>query len=544
MNTNAIDGSVFGALIYNGFINLKNSESLINDINVFPVPDGDTGTNMCSTLESGIRTAGHSKSLSEYLKKLSEGMLFGARGNSGVILSQIFKGFAQGLINKEEATTIDLINGFINGYKVAYKSVLHPVEGTILTVAKEGIEQIRLKLIRETDITNLFSNYLGSLKKVLDKTPEYLPVLRENNVIDSGGLGYYKIIEGMTKYLRGEQIIPDENVTPVSSEIKVPVQESYAFNENSEFNDGYCLEFLLQLMQSKKDVRTFNLESFISELSGMGESLVAVQDNTIVKVHIHVKNPVNVISASLKFGEFVSFKLENMQLQHNEHLAPTKIPLCIIAVAGSQELADLYKNLGCHYVILSSEKMNNSVQEFISALKLFNADHYVILPDNKNIILSAKQAVELSGKTNVTIVHTKNIAEIYYALAMDDCDSKNIEYRVKQIESGAGYITSYLMTTAVKECILNEITAEYGNKVLFSNDKLCAASNDFLECIEKGLVSADMEEKSAAVIFYNENITQNMLSELESMLNEKYPELQISFIEGNQPVYEIVIGLI
>lgn len=312
-----IDGTLFEQMIRNSLKNLKVYEEVINRINVFPVSDGDTGTNMRFTLENGINSSVSSLNLGEYLKTLSKGMLFGARGNSGVILSQIFKGIYVYLKDKKSATVEDFAQALHTGAKVAYESVVKPVEGTILTVASEGILSVLPKVSKNTDLLSFFEIYLASLNNVLQKTPEYLPLLKNNNVVDSGGEGFIKIIEGMKKYLTKEEICLSDCSNNDGCK-KSDLCKSASFTKDSEFCLGYCMEFILQILESKCKVENVNLQEIIDKLTPMGDCLVAVQEDSIIKVHIHVKNPSAVISYILNFGEFISFKLENMQLQHNQ----------------------------------------------------------------------------------------------------------------------------------------------------------------------------------------------------------------------------------
>ena len=275
---------LFENMVRNGLNNIRNHEKQVNDMNVFPVPDGDTGTNMRMTIENGIKRAGKNRDLNLYLKDLSSGMLLGARGNSGVILSQIFSGMYQILQREREISAIRLVEGLIGGYKTAYNAVVRPVEGTLLTVAREGAEKTKEQIDRKTSIDTMMSIYLAELKKSLASTPDMLAVLKEAGVVDSGGMGYVIIVDGMLRSLYGEIITIADGVV----EDKEPEEINTAdFNENSEFNYGYCMEFLLQLMRGEGYLRRFCLDDYIDDLKSCGNSLVAIQDGTRIKVHIH-----------------------------------------------------------------------------------------------------------------------------------------------------------------------------------------------------------------------------------------------------------------
>ena len=311
MSTKRINGFQLEQMLKNGLANLQRQEEEINRLNVFPVSDGDTGTNMRLTLDNGIRFAKTKMNAGDYLRQLSEGMLLGARGNSGVILSQFFKGFYVEQSRCAQLGVGELRNGLIRGYRTAYSAVVKPAEGTILTVTREGIEHIRSQLTRNTTVEQLFSMYIAEMKKTLAMTPEMLPVLKEAGVVDSGALGFIAIAEGMLKYLFGEIMLPEEK-----GEQKPPKQVDLGlFNEDSPFEDGYCMEFILQLMNAPKYNRHFRISAYIEDLKLYGNSIVAVQDGKRVKVHIHTLIPAKIITLSQEFGEFLTFKLENMQCQ-------------------------------------------------------------------------------------------------------------------------------------------------------------------------------------------------------------------------------------
>ena len=391
MNTRRVNGQLFEKMLRNGLANLRQHRDEINALNVFPVADGDTGTNMCLTLEKGLRFAQSSQELYPYLKMLSEGMLFGARGNSGVILSQLFNGFYQELSRCSAANVGDLRNAFIRAYRVAYRAVVCPVEGTILTVAREGIERARNQIDRSTSVETLLSIYLAEMKKSLAETPELLPVLKESNVIDSGGAGYICIIEGMLKQLYGEEIADDAQPVSVRETATEPdgSVSMELFNENTSFEHGYCMEFLLQLMKGKQYTQRFRLDAFIEDLQLYGNSIVATQADRRVKVHIHTFKPAKVIAAAQEFGEFLTFKLENMHIQHaeREQKLQEKKPhrtLSVLAVANGDGMIKTFEELGCDVVLDGGPTMNTSSEEFVKAFACIDADAIVVLPNNKN----------------------------------------------------------------------------------------------------------------------------------------------------------------
>ena len=543
---NSLDGLMFQNMVLNALNNLYNNEKRINSMNVFPVADGDTGTNMRLTLENGYKKATENAHLGKYLKELSSGMLLGARGNSGVILSQLFKGFYNELRNCSVANPRELKDGFIKAYLLAYSAVVNPVEGTILTVAREGIENIKDNIRGKITIQALFAMYLKEMKKSQLNTPELLSTLKEAGVLDSGAEGYISIIEGMYKYLLGEKI---ENKYV---EIKVEKEEetTYFFDENSKFEKGYCMEFLLQLMNSKNYKKRFNLQSFIETLKLYGNSLVVLQEGTIVKVHIHTFTPNEVMVLSRQYGEYVSFKLENMQLQHNEyiHKHPEKEiqphkPFGIIAVVDGEGVGNFLSDMGAHVIIQGGQTMNTSSEEFVNAIDVVNADHIVIFPNNSNIFEAANQAVKVAKKNNVTVLPTKSVLECYYALAMDIPDA-DLNIRIDALKEGIEGISTLSISSAVKDYNSESFTCKKGDKIGCIDGEMKVSSIDTLEAIKELFAKVeDIEDKSGIIIFKGLDFDESLENDIKYYLEDTY-SLDVEFIDGGQHVYELLIGVI
>ena len=545
MSTKRINGFQLEQMLKNGLAALQAQEDEINRLNVFPVSDGDTGTNMRLTLENGIRYAKTKVNAGEYLKRLSEGMLLGARGNSGVILSQFFKGFYVELSRCALLGVGELRNGLIRGYRVAYSAVVKPAEGTILTVTREGIEHIRGQLTRSTTVEQLFSMYIAEMKKTLAMTPEMLPVLKEAGVVDSGALGFIAVAEGMLKYLYGEVMLPEQTESP-----KPPKQVNFdLFNENSAFEDGYCMEFILQLMNAPKYNRHFRISAYIEDLKIYGNSIVAVQDGRRVKVHIHTLIPAKIITLSQEFGEFLTFKLENMQVQHNEHDKEMKATrqhkrLAIAAVVNGEGMKRLFQDLGCDVVIDGGSTMNTSSQEFIDAFAQIDADAVVVLPNNPNVILAAEQAVGLYGADNITVLPSRSVAEGYYAIAMDVRSSDDTAFRIKEMRDGLANTVSLCETTASRDYAYHEISCKKGEEILLVNNKIVCVNSDWKQAILDGLATVeDIDDREACVIFRGEGVLEEQEDVLREALEEQYPLLEVEFVDGGQSVYHWIIGL-
>ena len=551
MNTRRVNGLLFEKMLKNGLANLRQHREEINALNVFPVADGDTGTNMCLTLEKGIRFAQSSQELYPYLKMLSEGMLFGARGNSGVILSQLFTGFYQELSRCSAANVGDLRNAFIRAYRVAYRAVVCPVEGTILTVAREGIERARNQIDRSTSVETLLSIYIAEMKRSLAETPELLPVLKESNVIDSGGAGYIYIIEGMLKQLYGEELVDEA--------MPAPVRETGAgadgtvslalFNENTAFEHGYCMEFLLQLMKGRQYTQRFRLDAYISDLQLYGNSIVATQADRRVKVHIHTFKPAKVIAASQEYGEFLTFKLENMHIQHAEReqkLAEKKPHrvLSVVAVANGDGMIRTFEELGCDVVLDGGPTMNTSSEEFVKAFANIDADAIVVLPNNKNIVRAAEQAVKLSGRKNVTVIPTASMTEGYCALTMDIRDSEDVPRRIRLMREGAGSNESIAVAVATRNITRDGVSCLAGQSIVLEGDAIKAAADDPFEALSQTLESAEgLDERECCVIFLGEDAPNADEERLTALFEDHNPMIEVTCIRGDQHIYRWLIGI-
>lgn len=547
MGTRKINGFHLKKMLENGLNLLRSQEDELNKLNVFPVPDGDTGTNMRLTLENGMRRSNDRSESGAFLKSLSAGMLLGARGNSGVILSQFFTGFYQELSHCNFIGPGELRNGLIRGYRIAYQSVINPVEGTILSVSREGIENIRTQIGRNTSIDTVLSMYVAEMKKTLAYTPEMLSVLKEAGVVDSGAKGFIVIFEGMLKYLYGEIIQPDFTASAQPETTGEP--NFNLFNEFSDFDDGYCMEFILQLMKNPRYNQNFDIDRYIKALQNHGDSLVVVRDEMRVKVHIHTKKPSKVIEHTQRYGEFLTFKLENMQLQHNEHDIKSKPKehkeLSIVSVVNGKGLKTLFKELGSDCVIDGGSTMNTSSEEFVEAFKELDADSIVVLPNNSNVILAAEQAAEISGMNNITVLPTKSFAEGYYALAMDDAFNNSADERIEQMKSGMEDVITLSQTVASRDYSYHEISCKKGEDIALINNEIVCVSSNWLKAIIDGLKHVpDIEMMETLTVIRGENIGEDKSARLEEAISQEFPHLEVETIDGGQQIYHFIIGII
>ena len=541
-----INGIQLEQMLRNGLANLQQHETEINLLNVFPVPDGDTGTNMSMTLSHGLENATSHTEVNVFLKSLSAGMLLGARGNSGVILSQFFYGFSQELSRCSVIGPGELRNGLIRGYRVAYDAVIQPVEGTILSVAREGIEHIRSQITRSSGIDMILSMYIAEMRKTLAMTPEMLSVLKEAGVVDSGASGFILIFEGMLKYLRGEFIDSKQPVKQAEPSETGP--DLSLFHENSEFIDGYCMEFILQLMSAKTYDQNFRLQSYINSLKQLGTSIVCVQNEKRVKVHIHTFKPAVILQLSQKYGEFLTFKLENMQVQHNERdrmvPAPKHKSLSIVAVVNGSGMRKLFENLGADFVIDGGPTMNTSSKDFVSVIEQIDADAIVVLPNHKNNILAAEQAASLTKGKNVTVLPTTSYADGYFAIAMDMSDCKDPEKRIQQMRGGITDVVTVSETTASRDYTYHEISCRQGEEISMINGDIVCVNSDWKTAILGALRMVDgMDDKETCIVFRGNGIPEEYEDELSEEVANSYPMLELEFVDAGQEIYHWVIGI-
>lgn len=543
-----LDGKTFKQMLVYGAASLRKNIEIVNNLNVFPVPDGDTGTNMKMTFDSGLSTLTWDKDegIGSVSEKFAQGMLLGARGNSGVILSQIFKGISNGLIGKETVNAMELGQAFSEGVKQSYMAVRKPVEGTILTVFREATEKANDNTNIKTSIDDYFNTFLNEGEKSLKKTPELLPILKEAGVIDSGGAGLIYIIKGMI----GDST--DENIT-YSNEVeeKKPTQiKRIVFNEKGELDYAYCTEFLLQLQPKKVNIETFDIQEIISKLEKMnGDSIVTIKDGDIVKVHVHTKHPGAVFELAQEYGEFISVKVENMAIQHNETTIENNYKVskhkdvAIITVAKDAGFANLFKEMGADYIVDGGQSMNPSSNDFLKAFDSVNADNIIVLPNNSNIILACNQAKELYKKSNVYIVPTKTLGEGYSALALYD-PSETLENAISTFESQEECVTTIEITKSVREAALNGIDIHKDDYIAISGKAMLSSSKDYFETIKESLSKTlDNCERSIITVFMGIDTKEEDEEKIANFINENYQNIEVYFLYTNQDIYNFIIVL-
>lgn len=538
-----IDALTFKKMIENGAINLSNHYTDIDALNVFPVPDGDTGTNMSMTFTSGVKDAltVNSDRIDEVAKKLSKGLLMGARGNSGVILSQIFRGLFQYLDGKADVNGLELAEAFVNGSKVAYKAVMRPVEGTILTVIRESSEFTLAYASGKEEISPLevIEYLVKEANESLNRTPDLLPVLKEVGVVDSGGAGLLKVLEGMEMALKGQMLERTEAVAVEGASVAV---------ESEEF--GYCTEFIIQL--SEKGMKTFKEETLKDSLSRIGNSLVVVQDDDIVKVHVHTLTPGDALNMGQRYGEFLKLKIENMSVQHENLVVNAKEEFknepekeyAIIAVAAGDGLTEVFKELRADVVISGGQTMNPSTEDFVAAIEKCNARHVFVLPNNSNIILAAQQAESIcdAEQVEVIVLPTKSIPQGYAALVNFNPEVDAETNKETMIEA-IGNVQTGQVTFAIKDTTFEGLEIKANEFMGIKEKAIIVSTPDKLEAT-KFLLSQMLNEDSELVtIFTGEDVTEEESEAVEEYVSENYPDAEVEMIVGGQPVYSFVISV-
>ena len=549
MNPTVIDGNLLKLLITNGTIALRNDHQRINELNVFPVPDGDTGSNMQSTMMSGVKamTPLEDESVEKVAKVLSRGLLMGARGNSGVILSQLFSGFAKVFKGKETATVEEFVEGFVKGVTQAYGAVINPVEGTILTVAREAADKAKTAVNADTGLLDVMNVYVKEAYESLERTPELLQVLKDAGVIDSGGAGFNVIIDGMILALEGE-ILEDSKFNTVPS----VAQEIGSYDGETDF--GYCTEFIVSL----KDGDKFNKDKFTKRISRFGDSLVVVSDEEILKVHIHTQTPGDVLNFGQQYGNFATLKIENMSLQHSETLlhaevegadcghdhavTPSMKKYGIITVVNGAGLKNIFREMGVACVIDGGQTMNPSTEDFINAVDSLKSEHIIIIPNNGNVMLSAQTAAKYIKDRSVTVLPAKTIAQGYASLTMFDAN-QDLESNVEEMKELIANVKTGEVTYAVRDTEYKGIKINKDEYIGISNGEIVVSNETRVATVNHLFTELIDEESEIVTVMYGEGVESSELEEVMTHLEANFPDLEVETIEGNQNIYSYIIAV-
>ena len=538
-----MDGQTFKETVIAGLGGLKSNIDTVNDLNVFPIPDGDTGENMGATLYGGVNAIAGDESLSvgEIASAFSRGAVMGARGNSGVILSQFFAGLADGIGEKQEIDAAGMGEAMREGVRRAYEAVATPVEGTMLTVLREATEAA-VNSNAET-LEEFFGNFALAAKEWTDKTPEMLDVLREAGVVDSGGMGVYYLAVGMEKALRGEKVDGAGELTESKKELDLDL-----FTENDEMKFGYCTEFMLRLTKKKTNIDDFDVNELRAWLEENGDSVVIFKTGTIVKVHVHTFEPEKILAHCHVYGEFLTLKIENMTLQHNGKTEkkqtfrhrPTRAKFAIVTVACGKGMKTLFGELGADAVIDGGQGNNPSTEVFIEAFDAVNADNIFVLPNNGNVVMAAEQAAKEYGKSQVRVIPSKTMGDGYAALTMLDYGSDDAAAIEKEMTENMKSMTTALLSKSVRDANICGVEIKKGEYIGFVGKEMLVSDPDKIAAAIELIARAGGENGEFITVFYGENATDEDKTRLKEEAEKRFPNAEFYETDGGQEVYDFM----
>lgn len=545
----SLDGLKFAEMVQMGAHHLYQNAGYVDSLNVFPVPDGDTGTNMNLSMTSGAKeTEAHAQAhIGKTAQALSKGLLMGARGNSGVILSQLFRGFGKHIEKLEEVTAADYAQAFQAGVDTAYKAVMKPVEGTILTVAKDGAKAAVAAAEHSTDLIAITEALVQEAKASLDRTPDLLPVLKEVGVVDSGGQGLLFVYEGFLASLKGEAL-PEKNDASLDDLINAEHHRAQDFMDTADIEFGYCTEIMVRL---EADKAPFDEYAFREELSVMGDSLLVISDDEVAKVHIHSETPGAVLTAGQKYGSLMKIKVDNMREQHSaivgeDHKAPAKaatkkVPYAIVTIAMGEGVADMLRSIGASYVIEGGQTMNPSTEDIVKAVQEIGAERVLILPNNKNIIMAAEQAVELL-EIEAAVVATKTIPQGMAAVLAFNSEVSVADNKEVMTEAFSAVKTGQV-TYAVRDTSIDGVEIRKDDYMALAEGKIVLSTPQLTDAAQKVVAELVDEDSEIITIIYGEDTTEEAANELAAFIEEQFEDAEVEVFNGKQPLYPYIISV-
>lgn len=562
----------FGTLLFDmlrgGLDNLEENRDTVNNLNVFPIPDGDTGDNMYMTFASGCKQNPGFDSVKEFMSETAKGMLLGARGNSGVILSQICAGIADGLTDAETIRVDDIGNALERGVEFAYRAVDKPVEGTILTVYRDAVRHANESIREGLAFDEYFREFESELRKSLERTPELLPVLKESGVVDSGGAGLLFIVEGMHNAIRGDKregrarsglsegsgkMVSNDALSQGRDRQETRMPDLSLFGPDSVLEFGYCTETLLRLQNAKCDVNAFTIDDFLNPLRDMGDSIVAFKNDTIVKLHIHTKEPGKVLSYCQRFGEFLTLKIENMTLEHNGSKVENNFSFTkplekqkkygVVVVAAGDGIRECFKELGADVVINGGQSMNPATDDFLNAFSEVNAKTIFVFPNNKNVILTARQAAKLASDADIRIIESRTIGEGYAALSMFDTSTDDPVDLEEELRAAMEGVMTGLVSVADRDCVYSGVHVTKGEYLGFCGDNIFAsASNREDACFELAK-ELGAGKRDVLILSGGAVAEEDKVQALFNRLQKEFPRTEVIRIDGRQPIYDYMLIL-
>ncbi|CAC6148517.1 Dihydroxyacetone kinase family protein [Staphylococcus aureus] len=538
-----INGKLFADMIIQGAQNLSNNADLVDSLNVYPVPDGDTGTNMNLTMTSGREEVENnlSKNIGELGKTFSKGLLMGARGNSGVILSQLFRGFCKNIESESEINSKLLAESFQAGVETAYKAVMKPVEGTILTVAKDAAQAAVEKANNTEDCIELMEYIIVKANESLENTPNLLAVLKEVGVVDSGGKGLLCVCEGFLKALKGEKV--EAKVAKLDKDEFVHDEHDFHGVINTEdIIYGYCTEMMVRFGKNKK---AFDEQEFRQDMSQFGDSLLVINDEEIVKVHVHTEYPGKVFNYGQQYGELIKLKVENMREQHREvirkeqHTAKPKmetVETAIITISMGEGISEIFKSMGATHIISGGQTMNPSTEDIVKVIEQSKCKRAIILPNNKNILMASEQAASIVDAEAV-VIPTKSIPQGISALFQYDVDA-TLEENKAQMADSVNNVKSGSLTYAVRDTKIDGVEIKKDAFMGLIEDKIVSSQSDQLTTVTELLIEMLAEDSEILTVIIGQDAEQAVTDNMINWIEEQYPDVEVEVHEGGQPIYQ------
>ena len=545
-----INGLVLAKMIDLGSKNLAKNAEKINSLNVFPVPDGDTGTNMNLSMSSGAKetAANVVENIGELGKSFSKGLLMGARGNSGVILSQLFRGMTQHIADKSEIDAKEFAAAIQNGVSIAYKAIIKPVEGTILTVAREAAEAGVKAAENTTSVIEVMDAIYLEAQESLKRTPELLPILKEVGVVDSGGQGLVCVYQGFVAALKGEEIEGLDSVETNVVDMQFEDDHDMDFMSPEDIVYGFCTEFTVRLDKNKKE---FNEDKFREDMSKFGDSLLVISDSEYVKIHVHTETPGDVFNYGQQYGELIKIKSDNMREQHREVLrkqeakqasAPKEVKeQAMISISMGAGLSKVLKSMGVDYIVEGGQTMNPSTEDIMKAIKEVNAKNIYIFPNNKNIQLAAKQAAELAEE-NVFVIESKTAPQGLAAVMVFN-SQLSPEENFANMQEVLSTVSTLEVTHAVRDTNIEGVEIKKDQFMGIKDGKIVVSDLSLNTVLEELLDKSLDEDKEIVTLYLGEDSTDEYTDFLEELLENKYPDVEVELIESGQPVYPYIIGV-
>ncbi|OOE11972.1 DAK2 domain-containing protein [Fictibacillus arsenicus] len=556
MSLKVLDGKKFAKMVLEGASNLSRNAAMVDALNVFPVPDGDTGTNMNLTITSGAKEVekNTSSQIGAVANAFAKGLLMGARGNSGVILSQLFRGFSKAIEGKESITAAEFANAFDKGVETAYKAVMKPVEGTILTVAKDAAKKAVKEAKKSDDVLYIMKELVKESKASLNRTPDLLPVLKEVGVVDSGGQGLVTVYEGFLAVLEGRELPKVSVNAPSMGElVNAEHHKAQIHMKTEDIHFGYCTEFMVKFEGNKIKNNPFDETNFRNELAEHGDSLLVVADDDVVKVHIHTEQPGNMLTLAHRYGSLINIKIENMREQHSAILesenevipsysqtAEKKKEYGIVTVAMGEGIEEMFSSMGAS-VIQGGQTMNPSTEDIVRAISEVNAEKVFILPNNSNIIMASEQAASVVDE-EVVIIRTKTVPQgIASILAFNP--SSDMKENEKKMNEAITSVKSGQVTYAVRDTSIDGVEIAKGDFMGISEGKIISSKKNKLE-VTKELLEKMMDEDSEIVtLIYGEDSSEDEAQELADFIEEKFPDAEAEIHDGKQPIYSFILSV-